>query len=403
MSIGQESYDKLQELGKFSKTEIGITRYYLSKEYHEAREFIENYMRESGLTTRVDALGNVIGEYRKEGNKKTLMFGSHMDSVKNGGKYDGSLGIILPISCVKNILQKKKELDVNIVIAGFAYEEGVTYPGACFTSRAVSGYFNKNMLELVYEGKRLYDDLKENNLNPDEVDSCKLEKIDGYLEVHIEQGPVLENKKLSLGIVTAIQACYRYVVKIIGEAGHSGTIPMDMRKDAAVTMSEIIYKSTKLSSEDKSYLITFGKLEVFPGAINVIPESVEFTIDIRAIDREIIKDKMVEFEKLVQDICREKNMSYTIEQVNQIEETKCSEKIVKKLEESFIRKGKEIYLIPSGAGHDAQEMEGFTELGMLFVRCVNGISHSPKEEVRVEDLEEASEIVIDFIENFHRD
>lgn len=403
MRVGQEAYEKLQELGKFSESEEGVTRYYLSKEYHEAREFIENYMRESGLTTRVDALGNIIGEYRREENKKTLMFGSHMDSVKNGGKYDGNLGIILPISCVRKILSEKKEIDVNIVIAGFAYEEGVTYPGACFTSRAVAGCFDKNMLDLVYEGKRLYDNLKENNLNPDDVDSCKLENIDGYLEVHIEQGPVLENKNLPLGIVTAIQACYRYVVRIGGEAGHSGTIPMDMRRDAVVAMSEIIYRSTKLSLEDKNYLITFGKIDVFPGAINVIPEGVEFTIDIRAIDREIIKDKMVEFEKLVQEICSEKNMSYSIEQVNQIEETKCSERIVKRLEESFIRKGKEIYLMPSGAGHDAQEMENLTEIGMLFVRCIDGISHSPKEEVRVEDLEEASEIVIDFIENFHRD
>lgn len=403
MRVGQEAYEKLQELGKFSESGEGVTRYYLSKEYHESREFIENYMRESGLTTRVDVLGNIIGEYRREGNKKTLMFGSHMDSVKNGGKYDGNLGIILPISCVRKILSEKKEIDVNIVIAGFAYEEGVTYPGACFTSRAVAGCFDKNMLDLVYEGKRLYDNLKENNLNPDDVDSCKLENIDGYLEVHIEQGPVLENKNLPLGIVTAIQACYRYVVRIGGEAGHSGTIPMDMRRDAVVAMSEIIYKSTKLSLEDKNYLITFGKIDVFPGAINVIPEGVEFTIDIRAIDREIIKDKMVEFEKLVQEICSEKNMSYSIEQVNQIEETKCSERIVKRLEESFIRKGKEIYLMPSGAGHDAQEMENLTEIGMLFVRCIDGISHSPKEEVRVEDLEGASEIVIDFIENFHRD
>ncbi|MGF6906002.1 M20 family metallo-hydrolase [Fusobacterium sp. PH5-44] len=401
MHLGNEIKEKLEILGKISETEEGVTRLYLTKEYLEARDLIEKWMIEAHLDTSIDAVGNLIGSYKSpESNNKTLVIGSHQDSVKNGGKYDGILGVILPIVTVKKLLQKYKSLPCNLKIISFAYEEGISFPNACMTSKAIAGTFSQELLNLEYSGKKLYEQLKEYNFNPDNIDSCKVNNIDSFLEVHIEQGPVLEAENLPVGIVSRIQACNRYKVTVYGEAGHSGTIPMNMRKDTVTTMSEIIYKSTEFIKSLENIVITFGKVDIFPGAVNIIPAKSEFTIDIRGPENSELINIMKDIENIIKSAIEKNKMKYELQFTNQIIETKCSNSVIERLKKSFNNQNQKIFLLPSGAGHDAQEMEKVTNIGMLFVRCVKGISHSPEEDVRVNDLDIAANIIADYIINF---
>ena len=403
MNIGREILDKLNVLSKISEPSKGVTRLYLTKEYLEARNIIENWMKEAGLTTRIDGVGNLIGEYKSNNAEaKTLVMGSHQDSIEDGGKFDGILGVILPIVCIKNLLKEHGELNCNVKIISFAYEEGTTYGAACLTSKAVAGTFKEHLLELEYKGKKLKDAMEEYGFNPQKIDEYKMKKedIDTFLEVHIEQGPVLEYENLPVGIVTAIQSCNRYLVKIKGQAGHSGTIPMKLRKDAGAAMAEIIYKSTKLAEELGEMVLTFGKMSVTPGAVNVIPGEAEFTIDIRAMKNTILVDTIEKIENIIKEIVERKGMSYSIQMTNEIMETACSPSVMEALEKSFIRQNIPVFKLPSGAGHDAQEMANIAEMGMLFVRCVDGISHNPIEDVREKDLDIAGNIIMDYIYNF---
>lgn len=403
MNIGREILDKLNVLSKISELSKGVTRLYLTKEYLEARNIIENWMKEAGLTIRIDGVGNLIGEYKSNNAEaKTLVMGSHQDSIEDGGKFDGILGVILPIVCIKNLLKEYRELNCNIKIISFAYEEGTTYGAACLTSKAAAGTFKEHLLELEYKGKKLKDAMEEYGFNSQKIDECKMKKedIDTFLEVHIEQGPVLEYENLPVGIVTAIQSCNRYLVKIKGQAGHSGTIPMKLRKDAGAAMAEIIYKSTKLAEELGEMVLTFGKMSVTPGAVNVIPGEAEFTIDIRAMKNTILVDTIEKIENIIKEIVERKGMSYSIQMTNEIMETACSLSVMEALEKSFMRQNIPVFKLPSGAGHDAQEMANIAEMGMLFVRCVDGISHNPIEDVREKDLDIAGNIIMDYIYNF---
>ena len=404
MYIGKETLEKLEKLSKISAGKNGVTRFYLTKEYIEARELIQGWMEEIGLVTYVDTVGNLIGEYKsKNPEAKTLVLGSHQDTVKEGGAFDGILGVILPIVCVKNILQENKEIDCNIKIISFAYEEGITFKNACLTSKAITGAFTEELLELEDEnGKKLRDAMLEYGFNPQNIEKSRFKKgeIDAFLEIHIEQGPVLVHEKKAVGIVTAIQACKRYKLNIKGEAGHSGTIPMKMRKDAGRTMAEIICQSSDLVEEMGNIVLTFGKIDVKPGVVNIIPGEAEAIIDIRAMKSEILAETMEKIEKLIKNITSSKKMEYSLTKINEILETECSSSIIKALEESFENTKTPMFKLSSGAGHDAQEMKEIAEVGMLFVRCKDGISHNPAEEATENDINVAGKIVIDFIKNF---
>ena len=402
MNLGKEILEKLEILGQISSTSLGVTRYYLSKEYFKAKDVIENWMKEASLKTSIDSLGNLIGEYQSpNSNAKTLVIGSHQDSVTNGGKFDGIMGVILPIVCLKELLKNNQSIPCNLKIISFAYEEGVTYPNACFSSKALAGTFSKELLNLEYQGKKLSDALKENNFDTNTIENSKLKDIDAFLEIHIEQGPVLVRENLPVGIVSGIQGCNRYLVTLEGEAAHSGTIPMDMRKDAAVAMSEIIYKSTKLVETKENIVITFGRIEVFPGAMNIIPGKAVFTIDLRGPHNQILDNIMEEIKDIIIKATSKRNILYALEITNKLTNTVCSPSVIQRLEKSFENTQQKIFKLNSGAGHDTQEFANLTDVGMLFVRCVDGLSHNPMEDVYEKDLDVASDIIIDFIQNFY--
>ena len=395
--LGDIIYKKLDELAQFSKEGEGITRLPFTKEHKEAITWLEDLMKSAHLSTKIDNIGNLIGEYKSPTkNAKTLIIGSHQDTVINGGKYDGALGIVLPVICFKDFYETHGVLNYNIKFIAFADEEGVSFQTAFLTSKAVVGSFTPDLLERVRsDGKTLKKSLEDFGLNAD-ISKCRINDGDSFLELHIEQGPILENKNLSLGIVDAIQGIERYIVEITGFAGHSGTIPMDMRHDAGVGAAFVITKITEFAEELKNIVVTVGSLELIPNAVNVIPGKSIFSIDIRAMDPLLIKTMVDKINSVLNEICEKKGLSFTFERKMKSPTTFCSDSVINTLEESMKSAGVPIFHMTSGAGHDAQEMATIMDAGMLFIRCKKGISHNKEESVTADDLDIASKVLGEF-------
>ena len=395
--LGDIIYKKLDELAEFSKDGEGVTRLPFTKEHKEAITWLEDLMNSANLTTKIDNIGNLIGEYKSPTkNAKTLVIGSHQDSVINGGKYDGALGIVLPIMCFKNFYETHGALNYNIKFIAFADEEGVSFQTAFLTSKAVVGSFTPDLLERVrYDGKTLKKSLENFGLNAD-ISECKINDVDTFLELHIEQGPILDNKNLSLGIVDAIQGIERYHVEITGFAGHSGTIPMDMRRDAGVGAAFVISRITEFAENLKNIVVTVGCLELIPGAVNVIPGKSIFSIDIRAMDPLLIKTMVDKINSVLSETCEKRDLSFVLERKMKADSTICSKNVINMLEESMKSAGVPIFHMTSGAGHDAQEMATIMDAGMLFIRCKKGISHNKEESVMTEDIDVACKVLAEY-------
>lgn len=405
MNLGREIYDLLEELSYFNQNKSkgkGVTRLFLTKEHKEILNYLKNLMTEIGLEVKIDNIGNIIGTYKsKKDTKKTLVIGSHQDTVMSGGKYDGILGIILPLMVLKRCIDEKIELDYNVKIVGFGDEEGVKFSLTYLGSKVLAGTFKKEYLERKSkEGKTLEEELIAFGLDPKKIPQDKLEDVSGYLEVHIEQGPVLEKEGLEVGVVNAIQGSYRYKIELNGVAGHAGTVPMKYRNDAGVCAAEIISEFTKFTEKTNNLVATFGIIEFFPGSINVIPGKAVFTLDIRSLDNDLIISSVEHFQKVVNEVCGKRNVKNKIINTDRVFPCECSPEMIEKLKGSLVKINKKPFVLPSGAGHDAQEMRQVTDIGMLFVRCKNGVSHNPKESVKIEDLNVAAKAVYNFLVNY---
>ncbi len=401
--LGKRIYDKLEELSEISCEGEGITRLYLTEEHKRANKLLQKWMEEIGLAVELDNVGNLIGTYNcGDKDAKTLVLGSHQDTVRSGGKYDGAMGVVLPLYSLENAI-KSGNVPCNVKIISFGDEEGVRFGTTYLGSKAVCGTFGGELLEKRDDsGKTLSEAIKDFGLNPQDIASCKLlEKVDGYLEVHIEQGPILESKDLAVGVVTAIQSSHRYEISIKGVAGHAATVPMGLRNDAVFVMSEAIYELLSYVKSEQNLLATIGKINVFPGAINVIPSEAIFTLDIRCIDEGRIEQTIKRAEQILEGICAKNSASsFSIKRLNKVPATYCSDAIIDKVEEAVKACGVTPFKLASGPGHDAQEMANITDIGMLFVRCKEGISHNPAESVTVEDTDVAARVVVKFIEDF---
>ncbi|MDP0494302.1 MAG: M20 family metallo-hydrolase [Fusobacterium sp. JB021] len=396
--LEEKIYNTLDKLGEITIEGEGVTRISFTKEHKKANKFIGDIMKENGLEVREDNAGNMIGEYfSKNKNAKTLVIGSHQDSVKNGGKYDGPLGIILPIISFGEYLKEEKELPYNVKIISFGDEEGIRFAMPFISSSIIAGTFDhENLNRVGIYNKTLGEALKDFGGDPTRLNEDKIDDISDFLEIHIEQGPILFNENTSLGIVNAIQGFKRYEVNIFGEAGHSGTIPMDMRYDAGVGASEIVYKLNELIRKKEKIVATVGKMKFLPGSENVIPSKATFSIDIRSLSENLLISSMKEIEKLIQDVCKKLGLTYSLKIKTENKPTLCNENIISKLKDSFIENELHPRIISSGAGHDAQEMSKVTNIGMIFVRCEKGISHNPKESVSLSDINDCVKVLKSF-------
>jgi hydantoinase/carbamoylase family amidase len=366
-------------------------------------------MREAGMAVRVDPVGSVIGRYEAAApHARTLLMGSHFDSVRNGGAFDGVLGILAPIACVAELQRHGERLAVAVEIAAFADEEGARFQTSFLASRALvhgAGAMRELLGRRDVEGITLTEAMRAAGLDPArEFAGLDPASLAAYVEVHIEQGPVLLDENRALGVVTSIAAGTRHLVKVRGEAGHAGTVPMRMRHDALAAAAEMVLAIESRCSAGGSLVGTVGILEVKDGTGNVIPGEVQFTADIRAADEDTLRDASRDVFAACEAIAKRRGVAIeTVAKTHAVRSVPCAAWLQDRIAASIERviPGAPALRLASGAGHDAMILADVTDVGMMFVRCgAGGVSHNPAETVSEEDAALAIAALLDFLRCF---
>jgi len=400
---GQVLNNRLEVLASITDTPGQLTRLYLSPAFRAAADQVVLWMKEAGMTARIDAVGNVVGRYEGERpGLPTFLLGSHIDTVRDAGKYDGTLGVLSAIACVQALKDADKRLPFAIEVYAFANEEGVRFPANLTGSRAVAGTFDPVTLDAKdTDGVSVSEALHAFGGSPENWPDVARRSDDliGYLELHIEQGPVLETEDLPLGIVTAINGGRRYRVQVTGEAGHAGTVPMALRRDALGAAAEMVGAVERIGRSDEDLVATVGELNVASGATNVIPGRVVFTIDLRAPEDGLRDHAATALLDELQKIAAERHVTLEVEPFYACGATACSDELIGELEATCARMGVRPMRLRSGAGHDSQAIAGICPIAMLFLRCKGGISHNPAEAIEIDDAVIATRVMLDFLAN----
>jgi len=396
--------NKLNEIAKCSLDKEGVTRYSFTKEHRKAIFIITKWMKDAGLKVSMDDAGTLIGNLQSSNKKaKTLLLGSHQDTVKIGGKYDGIMGVLLPILALKNIKQKKINLPFNVQVLAFADEEGMRFPTALLGPRALAGTFKKSFLELKDKNnKTISEALKSFNLSPKKMLKLKRDKkkIIGFIETHIEQGPVLEKNNLALGIVTGIAGISRFNLSLQGHSSHAGTTPVKYRKDSLLGLNEINLMCEKFAKQNEDIIITIGEIHNKPNVPNAIPSTSTAVIEFRSINNKKRVNAENKVKKLITQIAKKRNLQHQFYKTYDQPAVICNEKLKKYLVKAFKILRIKPFQLPSGATHDASAMSDLCDITMLFVRSKNGLSHNPKEFSSEKDMEIAVKILETTILNF---
>lgn len=402
--LAGEIMERIEALAAISESPKALIRRYLTPEHRRVNEMVRGWMVEAGMSARVDAIGNIIGRYEGMApGAPALMIGSHLDTVVDAGKYDGMLGVLTGIACVQALNRSGKRLGFAVEVIGFADEEGARFQSTFLGSRAVAGTFDYSLLEREdADGITLRQAMVSFGLDPDEIASAarRANEILAYLELHIEQGPVLEQHGLAVGLVTAIAGATRLAVTVQGQAGHAGTVPMALRADALAAASECVLAVEAAAKAGRNRVGTVGKITAEPGAINVIPGQVGFTIDFRAEEDEDREAGLAELAARIGEISKARAVEIAIETVHQAESVACAPGLMAQIGTAIEAHGHHAIALPSGAGHDASAMAGITEVGMIFVRCKDGISHHPAEAITEADAAAGADVLLRVIENF---
>lgn len=435
--LRDEAVFRLEQLGKISDSEKYLQRTFLSPASIKAGNLIEEWMKDAGLKTWVDQMGNVHG-HTDGGNASApaLLIGSHLDTVIDAGMYDGSLGIVCALAAIKVLktIGKVEELPRPVEVIAFSDEEGVRFHSTFLGSAAVAGILAVDILRVSDKsGLTIQDALRDNAFDGTEESLLQLkydpQSVWGYIEVHIEQGPVLEGHDVPLGVVVGIAGQTRLKVTVKGSQGHAGTVPMSMRNDPMPAAAEAIllveklckypeehlnkgsnYEISRKGISQGSIVCTVGELASWPGASNVIPGQVIFTVDVRAKEDTIREVIISELNDRIFQICDQRSISCSIERKHDASAVECDKDMIFGLQNAArtatqdlallqISKASNVVpLLMSGAGHDAMAMSHLTKVGMLFVRCTGGISHSPTEHVLEDDIWAASRSLLAFLQ-----
>ena len=401
---GLRIMERCEALARLSEEPGTLTRVSLSQEQRAANELTMTWMREAGMAARLDAIGNVVGRYEGSApNAPCLMLGSHLDTVRNAGKYDGMLGVIAAIECVHVLNARNLRLAHAIEVVGFADEEGVRFGAGLIGSRAVAGKFDPTLLDYRdAHGLSLAAALVAFGLDPQQVTRAARSRAEllAYAELHIEQGPVLEAEGLPVGVVTAITGAYRYAVEVQGVAGHAGTVPMRLRQDALAAAAEMIVAVESRALQEPDIVATVGKIEAAPGATNVIPGCVRFTIDLRAQQDATRHAAAADVRATIAAIGARRGVGVDIRQMHEGNTAQCAPWLQDQIGQAISAEGLPVSRLPSGAGHDGMVLTDLVDIGMLFVRCQGGISHNPLEAITFQDAELSARVFLRFIENF---
>ena len=378
--------------GYAERGELTVT--YLTDAHRACAADLSRWMREDcGFDeVGIDAVGNVVGVYHGTGDEpRRLLAGSHYDTVRNGGKYDGRLGILVPMACVRELARQGRRLPFGIEVVGFAEEEGQRYKAVFLGSGALTGHFDSAWLaQADAEGVTMREAMERAGLRSADIAGIARDpaRYLGFVEVHIEQGPVLNDLDLPLGVVTSINGGVRYVGEARGMASHAGTTPMGMRRDAAAAVAELVLYVERRASQVANVVGTVGMLEVPNGSINIGPGRCRFSLDIRsttdAVRDACVADVLAEFER----ICERRGVRYTLEEAMRAAAAPSDPAWQARWERAVSSLGLPVFRMPSGAGHDAMKLHEIMPQAMLFLRGINaGISHNPLEGVTAHDAE----------------
>ncbi|MDQ2186269.1 allantoate amidohydrolase [Alcaligenaceae bacterium A4P071] len=382
-----------------------LTCTYMTPAHRAVAHQLAQWMREAGFdAVRHDPVGNVIGCYRANPEVEhpaAVVTGSHYDTVRNGGRYDGRLGILLPIAIVADLHARGERLPYDFEVVAFAEEEGVRYGSTFLGSSAFIGTFDFALLDRVdVNGVPMRDAIAGAGLNPADIaaSSVNAERVQHYFEVHIEQGPVLLDRGLPVGVVSAIAGSVRRLITLTGLAGHAGTTPMTMRRDAAAAAAEIVLFVESRCNQVPGLVGTVGQLEVPGGSINVIPGACRFSIDVRSGDDAVRDAALADIAAAIDAICTRRGIAWTSEEIMRAPASPCADAQRSAWADAIAAEGVEVLTLPSGAGHDAMCVADIASTSMLFVRCGNGgISHNPLEIVTVDDVRIAAQVVERFL------
>ena len=416
--------EMLDALGRVTDEPGRLTRTFLSPAMQRVNALVGGWMKETGLKVRVDSVGNLIGRLeadcragspdpaadtvrhpfggvRRPRPTKTLLLGSHLDTVRDAGKFDGPLGVVLPIVALAELRRRGGKLPFAVEVLGFSEEEGVRFAGAYLGSKGYCGKLGARDLALrdaggigVGEALRRYNGRKFALPQP----AHRRSELLGYVEVHIEQGPVLERKGLAVGVVSAIAGQSRFRLTWTGQAGHAGTTPMALRRDALAGAAEFAVGVETVALRTPGLVATIGSLTISPGAANVIPGEVVHTLDVRHATDAVRRAALFQLGRLARRIARSRRLGVAWQRTQDDGAVMCSPSLTAQLARSVKAvQGRSVALV-SGAGHDGVVLSALTPVAMLFVRCRGGLSHHPDEYASPADLGIALRVTVDFLE-----
>jgi allantoate deiminase len=381
-----------------------LTRRFLSEAQRAANALVSEWMREAGMRAGLDAIGNVVGRYEGASpGLPCLMLGSHLDTVRNAGKYDGILGVITAIECVHVLAARGCRLPFAVEVVGFADEEGVRFGPTLLGSRAVAGTFDPQLLDhRDRDGTSMRDALRGFGLDPDAIGRAarRREEILAYVELHIEQGPVLEAQGLAVGNVTAINGAERLVVELQGWAGHAGTVPMALRRDALTAAAECVLAIEACARATPDLVATVGLCESKPGAMNVIPGEVRFSVDVRSPRDADRIAAVASIRATVERVALDRGVTARITTVHENASVTCADWLQAQVRAAIAAEGHRVLDLPSGAGHDGMALAAIADIGMIFARCAGGISHNPLEEITEDVAAAGARVLLRFVESF---
>ena len=401
-SPGRRLMARLDEFAAFTDDPPRLTRLYLSDAHRRAAAQFVAWAKAIGLDAHIDPAGNIVARYEgRRPDAPALMIGSHIDTVRDAGRYDGNLGALAALAVVEDLAQRGERLDVAVEVVAFGDEEGVRFPKTLTGSRELAGLVQDGALEQKdRDGVVMRDALKAFGGDPDRLRTSRAWGLAAFVELHIEQGPVLEAEGLPLGVVTAINGATRFDVVVAGLAGHAGAVPMGLRQDALAAAAEMIGAIEARARSEEELVATVGRLDVEPGAVNVISGLTRFSIDIRAPRDEPRRRAVADIATALNAIATRRGVGLKLIQTHEAGAYVCDPRIVSALSAAVRAVGETPRLLPSGAGHDTMIMGQLCPAGMVFVRCKGGVSHNPLESITSEDCEIALAALTRFVRDF---
>lgn len=406
MSTLERIEKNLKDFAAFSTTpNEGCSRLPFSKETREGANKLKELMSDANLSVVEDGVGNIFGTRKgMDSTKPTILCGSHYDSVYNGGNFDGIAGVMAAIEIAKLLDKNNVRLERDYTVAAFMDEEGTRFATGYFGSRAILGEVSDDEINNFTDKDdiSIREAMIAYGLNPDDIKSVIWDKdrIGTFLELHIEQGPVLDEKKIDLGIVSGIVGMERYMITVKGRADHAGTTPMDMRKDAVDIAAKVISKISDFAKEtEKGTVATTGLINVKPGGMNIVASEVEFSIDIRSIDKNVVSEVYRKIANLLDQLTAEVDASWESRKTLDVKPALMDGNLIGKMEKYAKDRNYSYNIMPSGAGHDALVIGKRYPTAMIFVPSVNGRSHSPEEYTPYEYFEKGINVLYDLITN----